>query len=105
MIKKNKYFFTLGLLNNYTFAGSCSTLDCIFNSMVSEVQSIPVLLNYIVYIGALTFAYKGVLKLKEFNESKGQVKITNAILYFLASGLLFGLPKVVQVGRSTVGLI
>lgn len=89
---------------NMSFAASCETLDCVLEGLLPHMTASEDLISTIAYIVGIAFVYKSILKLKEHNESKGQVKLTAAILYFVAGGLLLGLPTVIKAGRQTISV-
>jgi uncharacterized membrane protein YdcZ (DUF606 family) len=89
---------------NFVMAGSCETLDCAIEHLLPHMNAVEELIGTIAYIVGLVFIYKAIIKFKEHNESKGQVKISIAILYFIAGGLLLGLPAVINMGQSTISI-
>lgn len=89
---------------NVAYAGTCETLDCTLNQMLPHMSAIEDVIGTIAYIVGVFFVYKSIIKFKENNESKGQVKLMTAILYFIAGGLLLGLPTVINMGRSTISV-
>lgn len=89
---------------NYSLASGCETVDCALNQLLPHLTSIEDVIGTIAYIAGVVFVYKAIIKFKEHNESKGQVKLSIAILYFVAGGLLLGLPTVISIGRSTVSV-
>lgn len=88
---------------NFAFA-NCETLDCAIENLLPHLSAVEDVIGTIAYISGVFFVYKSIMKFKENNESKGQVKLTSAILYFLAGGLLLGLPSVISMGRSTLSI-
>jgi hypothetical protein len=102
-----KYFFLILLVllfSEQALASSCETLDCIVDGFVPQLEASKSLISSISYIAGLIFGYKGIVKLKEHNESKGQVKLSVGLLYLISCALLVGLPTVIVKGRQTVGL-
>lgn len=89
---------------NLAIAGTCETLDCSIEQFLPNMTAMEDVIGTIAYIVGILFVYKSILKFKEHNESKGQVKLSVAILYFIAGGLLLGLPTVISMGRSTIGV-
>lgn len=60
-------------------------------------------LSAIAYIAGIAFGIKGVLKLKEWNDSKGrEATLTQALVPFVAAGILLGLPSMLRVAKGTV---
>lgn len=97
------YLFFVSMVN-FAFAGSCETLDCAIEGLLPHMTATEDVISTVAYIAGVVFVYKSILKFKENNESKGQVKLTWAILYFVAGGLLLGLPSVIKAGRETVSV-
>lgn len=91
----------LSLTASVSFAGQCATVDCMINGVLPHMSSVMDLFSTLSYIIGAVFVYKSIIKFKENNESKGQVKITIPILYFIAGGLLVSLPYVITKGRET----
>lgn len=94
----------LGTMLNFALAGTCETLDCSIEQFLPHMTAVEDVIETIAYIAGVFFVYKSILKFKENNESKGQVKLSSAILYFIAGGLLLSLPTVVSMGRGTVSV-
>lgn len=91
-------------LTTYAMAGNCDTVDCMIEGFFPHVEAIRTLISTIAYVLGLVFVLKSLIKFKEHNESKGQVKITVALLYFIAGGLLLTLPTVVKLGQQTASV-
>lgn len=89
---------------NYSLASGCETVDCALNQLIPHLASIEDVIGTIAYISGVVFVYKSIIKFKEHNESKGQVKLSIAILYFVAGGLLLSLPTVISKGRETISV-
>lgn len=89
---------------NVAFSGECATLDCSIEQFIPHMSAVQDVIGTIAYIVGIWFVYKAIIKFKENNESKGQVKITAAILYFIAGGLLLALPTVIKIGQATVSV-
>lgn len=89
---------------NMAFAAGCETVDCALEGLLPHMTASEDLISTIAYIVGIVFVYKSIVKFKENNESKGQVKLTWAILYFVAGGLLLGLPTVIKAGRETISI-
>ncbi len=59
-------------------------------------------LSVIAYIAGIGFGIKAALKLKEHNESKGQVPISQPITMFIVAGLLIALPTFLTTAADSV---
>ena len=79
-------------------------LNKVTGELKGQMGGVADLLSAVSYIGGVGFGIKAALKLKEHNESKGQVKLTAALLYFVAGGILLGLPTAIKYGQGTVGV-
>lgn len=99
-----KKFFILMLLMLLNVVYACETLDCNINSMLDDAVSLENLASTIAYIVGAAFIFKAIMKFKEHNESKGQVKLIVPILYFISAGLLLGLGTAIEKGRQTLSL-
>lgn len=90
------------LFSTVTFAQDV-TVATIADHVVTEIDGIPDLFAAFSYVCGIILGIKALLKFKEHNESKGQVKISAAILYFVAAGLFLGLPTLLNIGYDTMG--
>lgn len=78
------------------------TVADIANNVTDQIDGLPNIFGAFSYIFGIILGIKGILKLKENNESKGQVKIGIPIAMLVASALFLGLPKFIQAGSSTI---
>ena len=102
-MKKIITLLLLGL-SSYAMAGTCETVDCMIEGFFPHMNAIRDLISTLAYVIGLGLVLKSILKFKEHNESKGQVKLTAALLYFVAGGILLGLPTAIKYGQGTVGV-
>lgn len=115
-IKSDRSFLTIGgtlvFVGLMLFALSANAQGVPSNMTVGDVAvaikgQLPGVLNVmeaIAYIGGLGLGFKGILKLKENNESKGQVKLATPILMIIASVILLALPTAINTGVIGLGL-
>ena len=60
------------------------------------------LMEAIAYLSGIGLGMKGLFKLHEWSDSRGQrAKISSAIIYLACAGMLFGLPSMIQMGTQT----
>lgn len=60
------------------------------------------LMEGVAYVMGIIFLIKSALKLKEHNETKGQVKLTVPIVFFIAGAIFVTLPTAVSVVYRTI---
>lgn len=70
--------------------------------LTEQLPGFADVLAIIVYVAAVFLGLKGILKLKESNESNGQVKMGTAVTYLVCSVLCFALPSLLQMGGETI---
>ncbi len=90
------------LFSTVTFAADV-TVATIADNVVTEIDGIPDLFAAFSYVCGIILGIKALLKFKEHNESKGQVKLSTAILFFVAAGMFLGLPTILNIGYDTMG--
>ena len=79
------------------------TVATIADGLIPQIKNVIPVVYILSYIAGLVFGIKGALKLKESNESKGQVKLSSAIIYFIAAAMFLGLPTLVNTGVEFIG--
>lgn len=67
-----------------------------------SIQGVPQLLGYVAYIVGVVFGIRGALKLKEWNETKGQVPLSTPIISLVIAALCIALPTLLSSGAETV---
>ena len=70
----------------------------------SSDKNFIMLLGAISYIAGIYCAINGIIKLKDVNESKGQVKLKIPLTYLICAALFFGLPQLLETGPASLGL-
>lgn len=78
------------------------TVATVANKVIQSIDSMPGFLSALSYISGIVLGIKGILKLKEHNESKGQVKLVIPIVLIASSAMLLALPTLMTVGIQTV---
>lgn len=84
------------------FSGTATTVADIANEIVDNLEKLPNLMSALSYIFGIVLGIKGVLKFKEHNESKGQVKLGVPIAMVVAASLFIGLPSFISAGAKTL---
>lgn len=97
---------SLLLLSSAAFAGSTSskTVADVANTVITSIDGVPDLMAAISYVSGIVCGIKGILKFKENNESKGQVKMTVPIILMAASAIFLSLPTIIKIGTQTIGV-
>ncbi len=104
MKKELLAFALLTLLSTSVFAASTdATVETIANTIIREIDGMPDFLSAFSYVAGVALGIKALLKFKEHNESKGQVKMSIPIILIVASALFLGLPTVLRIGIDTAG--
>lgn len=80
-----------------------ATVATLANAVIGSLQKIPDIFAILSYVAGLILGFQGIMKLKEHNESKGQVKLSVPITLLIASALFLGLPVVLDMGIVSVG--
>lgn len=104
---KNKILLIIlaSLTTSVSYAQSCQTLDCIANALIPQTQGVFSALMVLSYIFGIVFGIKGVLKLKDWNESKGQqTKLSVPIVMLIAAACFITLPSFINLGVETLSL-
>lgn len=103
-----KILLTLGLLsliaNSYA-QGTCATVDCIALGLIPQTGAVMNMLGGMSYIFGIVFGIKGAMKLKDYNESKGQqVKLAVPIVMLIAAACFLALPSYMNMGIEALSL-
>ena len=103
-MKKNILIFSALLLLYGNANAEVQTIEGLVNHLFStgQISTIAKLLQACAYLGGIGLGIKSILKFYEWNESKGRnVKITTPIIFLVCSGLLLGLPAVIEIGTES----
>lgn len=68
----------------------------------SQLPGVAEVLSALAYVSGIGFGIKAVLKIKEHNESKGQVPLSQPITLAIVAGLLLALPSFLETAKSGV---
>lgn len=82
---------------------NAQTVADVANTIKTNIQGLPSLIGVICYIFGVGCGVMAALKLKEHNETKGQVKMFIPIAYAMGSAFLLAMPTVMNVGLGTFG--
>lgn len=79
------------------------TVADVVNGLIPQVNNLPGLVGAVCYVAGVGCMVKAALKLKEHSETKGQVKLTVPLAYFIGAGLLLIIPTLVNIGIEATG--
>ncbi len=100
---KKKLLLLLSLFPILTLAATDKTVASIANSVAGNLPGLEDVMVSMSYIFGIVLGIKGILKLKEHNESKGQVKLGVPIVLIVAAALFLALPSTIETGKKTLG--
>lgn len=92
------------LFTNNVFAQQCDKLDCVIDQLVPHITGLDGIMVGIAFLCGIGLTIKGILKLRDMSESKGQIKLSSALILILAGALLIALPQTIKVGKETLSL-
>lgn len=72
------------------------------NGLLPQMGGIADLLSSLSYLAGIGFGIKAALKLKEHNESKGQVSISAPITMAVVAALLIALPSLLSMSAEAI---
>lgn len=87
-------------------AQNATTIADIANNLIPQLRTeggVVDALAAISYLSGIGLAIKGVLKLKEHNETKGQVGLSAPIFLLVAASMFMALPSFLNTGVNTFG--
>lgn len=70
--------------------------------LLPQMSSVADVLSSLSYLAGIGFGIKAALKLKEWNEAKGQVSIAAPITMAIVAGLLIALPQLLSVSSEAI---
>lgn len=77
-------------------------LDTITGTVKKQMPGVADVLSAAAYVGGVGFGIKAALKLKENNESKGQVPLSQPITMAIVAALMLALPTFLATGKEAV---
>lgn len=102
MKKVVKALALMGVVILSTSAQANIGLNVVTTNLGTQMGGIVNVISSVSYIIGVALGVKAALKMKESNESKGQVPISNAIVLALVAAVLLTLPSFLKTGRETV---
>ena len=93
---------TLGLMGLSMDAALAQDLAGVTARLKGQLPGIADILSIVAYLGGIGFGIKAALKLKEHNESKGQVPISQPITMAVVAALLLALPTLLTNSKATI---
>lgn len=96
--------FSMNIYAEEKCSGMAKTVAEISGCVFPQVANLQILISAIAYLGGITLGIKGILKLKEHNDKKGQMSIGIPIAMITAAALLLALPTAVNFGMITLGI-
>lgn len=83
-------------------AAMAQDLKAVTSNLHGQLPGIADILSAVSYLGGIGFGIKAALKLKEHNDSKGQVPLSAPITMAAVAALLIALPTLLTTARGTV---
>ncbi|MGW8422412.1 hypothetical protein [Comamonas sp. HJ-2] len=80
------------------------TIGDVAKSFTYGFSLFPAVLMAFCIVSGLVLCIKGILKLKAHSDTKGQVKLSEALLYVGAGTALLCIPAVLTVGKEVMGV-
>ncbi len=74
----------------------------ISTNVAAGLGSVVEVISIFAYLGGLAFGVKAALKLKEHNESKGQVPLSQPVITAVVAAFLIALPSLLNVAAETM---
>lgn len=68
----------------------------------SQLPGVLRVMEGLAYVLGIGLLIKGVFKLKEYNESNGQIKLSQPMIIILCAIVLLTLPAAIKTGRETL---
>jgi hypothetical protein len=95
------FAFAITLMSTDALAAS-NSLGTVISNTIASFSTLPGLLAGFSYLCGIVLGFMGIMKLKEHVESPNQVQIWDPIKRFLAGGMFFALPVVLEATYNTV---
>jgi intracellular multiplication protein IcmD len=104
---KQVFLTTLAILASYILFGSnafAQTTDLLgtTDQVRNQLPGVADLISAASYLIGIGFGLKAALKLKEHNESKGQIPLSQPVTLAVVAALLLALPTLLSVSRNSV---
>jgi predicted membrane channel-forming protein YqfA (hemolysin III family) len=101
-MKKIIIMILMTIVSSMTFAQQ--TVGSIADNIIDQITDVPTMMASVSYVFGVLLGIKSLLKFKEYNESKGQVKLIIPIMMFVSSALMLGLPSTLKIGVTALSL-
>ena len=83
-------------------AAMAQDLKAVTNNLHGQLPGIADILSAVSYLAGIGFGIKAALKLKEHNDTKGQVPISAPITMAVVAALLIALPTLLTTSKGTI---
>lgn len=94
--------FVMFFLTGNALADTETGLGRISTNVASGLRSVIEVISIFAYLGGLAFGVKAALKLKEHNETKGQVPLSQPVITAVVAAFLIALPSLLNVAAETM---
>lgn len=104
-MKINKTLKMVGLVSMgmlIATSANAQGLNTITGNLLGQFPGVADVMSSLAYIGGIGFGIKAALKLKEYNEAKGQLPISGPITMAIVAALLIALPSLLTTSTQTV---
>lgn len=102
MKKFVKVLAVMGMIGLSSAPSYAQGLNTVTTNLSGQMTGVVNVISAISYILGVALGVKAALKMKESNETKGQVPISNAIVLALVAGVLLALPTFLKTGKETI---
>lgn len=111
LLKKHtfKYFVTFLLISFVSSqamaADTAATVETVANSIIDNLNgqtTVVKLMGYISYIIGIIVGIQAALKLKAWNESRGQIPFSVPLLYMIGAAMFIAMPTLINFGAETL---
>jgi hypothetical protein len=102
---KNNTLKVMAVLGLAMFAGGAfaqTGLNVVTTTMSNQMAGIVNVISAIAYIVGIALGIKAALKMKEHNETKGQVPLSTPIVLAVVAAVLLALPTFLKTGKEGV---
>lgn len=107
ILLNNKFLFLFLLCvfilpSNAIAAASADCIAVLAPGWVGQVKNVVKVFQLVSYVSGIFFGFKAILKFKEHNETKGQVKIAIPFFHIVASAALLALPTLIEIATDAL---
>ncbi|MEG1136885.1 MAG: hypothetical protein RSD65_08860 [Anaerovoracaceae bacterium] len=83
---------------------NAQTIGDVAKSFTYSFSLFPAVLMAFCVVGGLVLCIRGILKLKAHSDTRGQVKLSEALLYVVCGTALLCIPAVLTIGKELMGV-